>query len=183
MTGEPVGDMMRPMAVRSQVLLVAIALSAGCQTHRVNGAAHPFRSDDPQGCRYHSCPGPTPPHDTLRLALDGVPFANFRARTAVDGERVHRARLVVHVEPGTSIGAYTVGEAGQSYGSGPQGLVGVHVIQRGNRLVDGQVLTFAWRPTVAGKRSLVVFYRAVAPRKVYPYDGQIGTSVGDFQVS
>jgi len=67
--------------------------------------------------------------------------------------------------------------------TGPQGVAGVHVIQRGDHLVDGQILTFTWRPAKTGKRSLVVFYRAIAPRKVYPYDGQIGTSVGDFQAA
>lgn len=181
--GEPMPDMLRRMAMRWQFLLMAVGLAAGCQTQGINAGPHPFRSDDPQGCRYHSCPGPPAPRDTLRLSLDGVAFANFRARTAVGVGRSHLARLTVRVEPGTSIGTYTVGEAGESYGAGPNGLIGVHVIQRGNRLLDGQVLEFRWRPTVAGRRSLVVFYQAIAPRKVYPYDGQIGTSVGDFQVA
>jgi hypothetical protein len=171
------------MAVQWQLGLVAVGLMAGCQTHGISAGPHPFRSDDPQGCRHHSCPGPPAPRDTMRLSLDGVPFANFRVRTAVDGGRSHLARVTVHVEPGTSIEEYTLGEAGESYGAGPQGLVGVHAIQRGEHLVDGQVLTFTWRPAAAGARSLVMFYRAVAPREVYPYDGQIGTSVGDFQVT
>ena len=171
------------MAMRWQFVLVAAGLVAGCQTHGASPGPHAIGSDDPQGCRLHSCPGPPAPSDTLRLSLDGIPFANFRVRTAVDSGRSHLARIAVHVEPGTSIGAYTVGEAGESYGAGPQGVAGVHVIQRGDHLVDGQILTFTWRPAKTGKRSLVVFYRAIAPRKVYPYDGQIGTSVGDFQAA
>jgi hypothetical protein len=171
------------MAMRWQFVLVAVGLVAGCQTQGASAGPQPIRSDDPQGCRYHSCPGPPAPSDTLRLSLDGVPFANFRVRAAVDAGRSHQARITVHVEPGTSIRAYTVGEAGESYGQGPHGLVGVDVIQHGEHLMDGQILTFTWRPARTGKRSLVVFYRAVAPRKVYPFDGTIGTSVGDFQVA
>jgi hypothetical protein len=117
------------------------------------------------------------------LTLDGVPFASFRVRTPVAAGRSHLARVVVHVEPGTSIAAFTVGEAGTAYGIGPHGLTGVRAILSGNKLVDGQVLTFRWRPAVKGKRSLVLFYRAIAPRKVYPSDSQIAASVGNFQVA
>ena len=181
--------MMRLMAMRPGYLLVVCLVLTSCQHRPVVAQAssspqpnYPYSSDDPQGCRYHSCPGPPMPSDTLKLSLDGVPFTSFRARQRITQEHVYRASITVRVEPGTRIGAFTLGEAGLSYGSGPDGLTGVRVIRKGSQLTDGQVLTFDWHPALKGSRSIVVFYRAIVERKVYPVDGEIGTSVGDFLV-
>jgi hypothetical protein len=181
--------MLRLMSMRLLCSLVLCLSLTACEhdavgTHAAASAQpnHPYSSDDPQGCRYHSCPGPPMPRDTMLLSLDGVPFKNFLMRRTIAQQHVYRVRLIVHVEPGTRIGTYTVGEAGLSYGEGPDGLTGVRIIQRGTQLVDGEALTFNWRPALKGSRSLVVFYEAIAQRKVYPVDGSVGTSVGDFLV-